>query len=102
MEHKGVNRLSPRNKAFIGSKNYTKQNLKKAFKSKLLEICKTRTKMSNPHMFNFFDVLAGHDIVTDVGRATTRSRKFKAPLLQTKGTKIEGPLGNMGLIRKTD
>ena len=43
--------------------------------------------MSSPHMFNFYEILAGHDIVTDVGRATTRSRKFKDSLLQTKGTK---------------
>ena len=45
--------------------------------------------MSSPHMFNFYEVLAGHDMVTDVGRATTRSRKFKAPLLQTKVQKMK-------------
>ena len=33
VKHKGVNCLSPINKAFIGSKNYTKQNLKKEFRS---------------------------------------------------------------------
>ena len=33
VEHKGVNWLSPMKEAFISSKNYTKQNLKKAFRS---------------------------------------------------------------------
>ena len=33
VQRKGVNRLSPMNKAFISSKNDTKQNLKKAFRS---------------------------------------------------------------------
>ena len=33
-------------------------------------------------MFNFYVVYAGHDTVTDVGRATTRRRKFKAPSVQ--------------------
>ena len=33
-------------------------------------------------MFNFYEVLAGHDMVTDADRATTRRRKFKTPSLQ--------------------
>ena len=33
-------------------------------------------------MFNLYVVYAGHDTVTDVGKATTRRRKFKAPLVQ--------------------
>ena len=41
-------------------------------------------------MFNFYVVLAGHDKVTDAGRATTRRCRFKALSLQTKSTKIEG------------
>ena len=35
-------------------------------------------------MINFYVVLAGHDMVTDAGRATTCRRKFKAPWLRTK------------------
>ena len=57
---------------------------KKAFRSKLLEFCKTGTKKSSPDMFNFDVILAGHDMVTDAGRATTCRRKCKAPCLQTK------------------
>ena len=52
-------------------------------------------------MFNFYVVYAGHDTVTDAGRATTRRRKFKAPSLKTKCTKKEGPPENMGFKGKT-
>ena len=57
---------------------------KKAFRSELLEFCKTGTKKSIPDMFSFYVILAGHDIVTDAGRATTCRRKCKALCLQTK------------------
>ena len=40
-------------------------------------------------MFNFDVLLAGHDMVTDAGRATTCKRKRKAPCLQTKVSKIK-------------
>ena len=46
-------------------------------------------------MFNFYVILAGHDMVTDAGRATTCKRKCKAPCLQTKSTKSEGCPENM-------
>ena len=52
-------------------------------------------------MFNFYVVLAGHDKVSDAGRATTCRRKLKAPSLQTKSTKNEGPPENMGFKGKT-
>ena len=52
-------------------------------------------------MFNFYVVLAGHDKVSDAGRATTCRRKLKAPSLQTKNTKNEGPPENMGFKGKT-
>ena len=45
-------------------------------------------------MFNFYVVLTGHDMVTDASKATTCRRKFKAPYLQTKMTKNEGPSEN--------
>ena len=51
-------------------------------------------------MFNFYVVLAGHDKVSDAGRATTCRRKLKAPSLQTKSTKNEGPPENMGFKGK--
>ena len=56
----------------------------------MLELCKTRAKKSSPDMFNFYVVLAGHDVVTDASRATRCRRIFKAPSLQTKITKKEG------------
>ena len=63
--------------------------MKKAFRFKLLEPCKTRTKKSSPDMFNFDVILAGHDMVTDAGRAATCRRKCKAPCLQTKVQKMK-------------
>ena len=54
-----------------------------------MDLCKTRTKKSSPDMFNYYVVLAGQDMVTDAGRATTCRRKFKAPSLQ-KVQKMEG------------
>ena len=52
-------------------------------------------------MFNCYVVLAGHDKVTDAGRASKCRRKLKAPSLQTKSTKNEGPSENMGFNGKT-
>ena len=63
----------------VSRKKKIEANLKKAFRFKLLELCKTRTKKSSPHLFNFYVVLAGHVMVTDAGRSTTCRRKFKAP-----------------------
>ena len=57
------------------------KTLKKAFRSNLLELCKTNTKKSNPDMVICYVVFAGLDMVTDVGRATKCTCKFKAPSL---------------------
>ena len=70
-------------------------------KLKLLEVGKTRTKMASFDMFNFYVVLASHDKVSDGGRATSCRRKFKAPSLQTKSTKTEGPPESMGFNGKS-
>ena len=51
-------------------------------------------------MFNFCVVFAGHDMVTDAGRATTHRRKFKAPSLKTKTTNNEESFGNMSFSKK--
>ena len=40
-------------------------------------------------MFNFYVILAGHDMVTDAGRATKCKRKCKTPCLQTKVWKMK-------------
>ena len=71
----------------VTRKNWTRQNLNKKLGSKLLEFCKTRTKKSSPDLFNFYVVLAGHDMVTHAGRAITCRRKFRAPSLQTQSKK---------------
>ena len=62
---------------------------KMGFRSKPLELFKTRTKKSSPDMFNFYVDLASEDIVTNAGRAATCRRKFKAPSLQTETTKMK-------------
>ena len=68
----------------VTRKKKTEAKLKKAFRPKLLELCKTRTKKSNPDLFNFYVVLTGHDIITDADRATTCRRKLKAPTIRKK------------------
>ena len=63
--------------------------MQKSFRSKLLELCKTRAKKSSPDMFTFYVILAGHDRITDAGRANKCRRKVKAPRLQTKVHKMK-------------
>ena len=72
-------------------KKLTEANLKKAFRIKLFELCKTRTKKSRPELFNFYVISVSHDMANDAGRATTCRRNFKAPWLQTERTKNDGP-----------
>ena len=49
--------------ALVNCKNQTEQNLKKkAFRTELLELRKTRIKKSSPDMFNFCVVVAGNEI----------------------------------------
>ena len=78
-----------------------RKNVKKEFRLKLSGFCKTRTKESIPEMFNLDIVLAGFDIITDVERATTCTCKFKAPLIYSNCTKIEGHSENMVINGKT-
>ena len=46
-------------------------------------------------MFNFDVDLAGHNIVTDVGRSKLCRLNFEGPSLSTKRTKNERHFGNM-------
>ena len=89
-----LNQATPRNKRPIGATNEgghcnqeelnsTKLEKKIEFRSKLLELCKTRTKKSSPDLFNFYVILAGHDMVTNNDSSTTWRSKFKAPSLKT-------------------
>ena len=72
-------------------KKLTEANLKKAFRIKLFELCKTRTKKSSPDPINFYVISARHDMAIDAGRATRCKWQFKAPWLQTERTKNEEP-----------
>ena len=62
----------------------TEANLKKALRLKLLQLCKTRTKKSFPDLVNIYVALAGHDMITDAGRATTCRQKFRPHDYKTK------------------
>ena len=77
----------------VATTKLTEAKLKRAFRIKLFELCKTRTKKSSPDLINFYVVSAGHDLATDAGRATKYRCKFKAPCLQTERTK-------KGLLKK--
>ena len=71
----------------VARKKLNEAKMKKAFRIKLFEPCKTRTKKPIPDLFNFFVIPAGHDMANDAGRATTWRRNFKATWLQTERTK---------------
>ena len=59
-----------------------------------------RTKESFPDMFTSYVDLASHDMITNVGRATTCRCKIWVLSLQTKCTKIEVLSENMNFIAK--
>ena len=83
------------NMNLVARKKETEAKSKKAFRSKLMELYQTRTKKSTPDLFNFYVISGGHDTVIDTDKATTCSRQFKAPWLQTERTKNEGPSEKM-------
>ena len=58
-------------------KEQTAENLRKAFKLKLLELCNTGTKKSCSNMFNLFVDFAGQYMVTDAGRLPCAGAKSK-------------------------
>ena len=72
-----------------------------AFRSELLELCKTGTKKSSPVMFNNNVILTGHDMVIEDGRATTCRGKGKTSGLHGKSTETIGPTEKKGCNRKT-
>ena len=84
----------------VARKKLTEAKLKKAFRKKLLEICKTRTKKSNPDLLTFYVISYGHDMAIDAVRNTTCRRIFKSPWLQTERTKRKGLLRNWVLTGK--
>ena len=80
---------------YVAKKKLTEAKMKKSFRIKLLELCKSRTKKSSPDLFNFYVISAGQGMVKDNDGATTCRRKFKASWLQTERTKNEGPSEKM-------
>ena len=75
--------------------------IEKAFRMKLLEFCKTRTKQSNPDLLTFYVISGGHDMANDAGPATTCRRNFKAPWFQIERTKSEGSSEKMSFNAET-
>ena len=74
--------------------------MRKAFRLKLLELCKTRTMKSSPDMFNFYVILAGHYMITDASKTTTCRREIK-PLDFKRKYENEVTFENMGFNGKT-
>ena len=89
------------NMKHVARKKLTAAKLKRAFRIKLFELCKTRTKKSSPDLINFYVISAGHDLANDAGRATTCRCIFKAPWLQTERTKKAGPSEKMSFNGET-
>ena len=65
-----------------------------------MELCKTRAQKSSPAIFNFHVVFAGHNKLSDAGRATMCRLKCKVPSLKSKSTKNEGAFENMSFSKK--
>ena len=105
MENKTKKTTRPRRQKLnmnqVAKKKLTEAKLKKAFRIKLLEHCKTRIKKSNPDLLTFYVISGGHDMANEAGRATTCRRNFKAPWLQTERTEIEGPSEKMSFNPET-
>ena len=85
----------------VARKNINEAQLKKAFRIKLFEFCKTRTKKSSPDLFKFYVTSSGHHMADDAGRATTCGLNFKAPWLQTERTKNEESSEKMSFNAET-
>ena len=62
----------------VTRKKLTEAKMKKAFRIKLVEFCKSRTMKSSPDLFHFYVISAGQDMANDAGRATTCERLFEA------------------------
>ena len=88
------------NRDLVPMQKKTDKKMKKLFRSELLELCKTRTKRTIADMFNFFVILAGHEMVTGAGRTTACRVKVKGKSLPTKCTKTEGHFENMSFSKK--
>ena len=68
----------------VARKKLTEAKLKKAFRIKLFEPCKTRTKGWSPDLFNFYVISVSHDMANDADRATTCRRKFQSRMIRSR------------------
>ena len=75
----------------------TQAKMKKSFRIKLLDFCKTRTKKSSPDQFSFYVISAGHEMAKEAGRATTWRRSFKAHEYKQNVQKMKGILKKRAL-----
>ena len=78
----------------------TQAKMKKSFRIKLLDFCKTRTKKSSPDQFSFYVISAGHEMAKEAGRATTWRRSFKAHEYKQNVQKMKGLLKKLVLTEK--
>ena len=69
---------------FETRKKQTEGKMKKSFRLKLSDICKTRNKKSSLGMFNFYLVLVDRDMVSDTARLPDVGVKSKSHHCQQK------------------
>ena len=77
---KATNEAGPRYQEELNS---TKLEKKSEIRSKLLDLCNTRSKKPSLDKLNFYLVSAARHMLTDNDKSTTCRRKFKAPSLKT-------------------
>ena len=85
----------------VAREKLTEAKLKKAFRMKLSELCKTRTKKSRHELFKFYVISAGLGMANDNNRAIMCRCFFKAPRLQTELSRNEGPSEKMSFNGET-
>ena len=74
----------------VARKKLTEAKLKKTFRIKLFELCKTRTRTSSPDLFNFYVISADQDVVNETGRlpragAISKPHDYKQNVQKIKG-----------------
>ena len=70
-------------------RNKLKKKWKKAFRLKLFELCKTTVRKSIPDILDFFVVLTGRDLSTDIAGFTHAGGISKPHLYKQNVQKLE-------------
>ena len=78
----------------VARKKLAEPKLKKAFRIKLFELCKTRTKKSSPDLVSFYVMSASHDMANDAGRLPRAGAISKPHYYKQNVQKM------MGLLKK--